>query len=277
MKETVKKLVPAPLEPAVRFLYYLPFEAADWIAGRRDSLTPPRRLMFVGGGDFRRAGLKFLGLFREIGGLKPDERVLDVGCGVGRMAVPLAGYLSENGRYEGFDVVPRAVRWCQKTISRRYPNFRFRLADLYNKTYNPRGRYRAAEFPFPYADAGFDFVILTSVFTHMLPPETDHYLSEIARVLAPGGRCFATFFLLNEESLALIGAGKSERPMGHALGECRVDNPDVPEDAVGYPEEAARALFARHGMAVREPVRYGKWCGRAAWTSYQDIVIAVRR
>lgn len=65
--------------------------------------------------------------------------------------------------------------------------------------------------------------------------------------------------------------------MGHALGTCRVDNPDVPEDAVGYPESEAVSLFETHGMAVREPVRYGKWCGRAEWTSYQDIVIAVRR
>jgi SAM-dependent methyltransferase len=192
------------------------------------------------------------------------------------MAVPLAGYLSEKGCYEGFDVVPQAVRWCRKAITRRHPHFRFQVADLYNKTYNPRGRYRAAEFPFPYADASFDFVVLTSVFTHMLPPDTEHYLSEIARVLAPGGRCFATFFLLNEGSLSLIGEGRSERSMAHELEGCRVDNPAVPEDAVGYPEDAVRRLFARHSMTVHDPVRYGKWCGRAEWTSYQDIVVAVK-
>lgn len=277
MKGALKRILPQRLRPAARFLYHLPAEAFDRVTGRRDALTPPRRLMFVGGGDFKRAGQKFLRFFVELGGLGPDDRVLDVGCGVGRMAVPLAGFLSERGRYEGFDVVPEAIAWCRKAITRRRSNFAFRVADLYNKTYNPGGRYRAAEFPFPYADRSFDFAILTSVFTHMLPAETEHYLSEIGRVLAPGGRCFATFFLLNDESRRLIAEGRSERPMGHALGECRVDNPKVPEDAVAYPEEAVRALFAKHGMALREPVRYGKWCGRPEWTSFQDIVVAERK
>ena len=277
MKQALKRLLPHPLQPAARFLYHLPADAWDRLTGRRDALTPPRRLMFVGGGHFKRAGQKFLGFFVEIGGLGADERVLDVGCGVGRMAVPLAGFLSEKGSYEGFDVVPEAIAWCRKAISSRHPNFRFQVADLYNKTYSPGGRYQAADFPFPYEDGRFDFAILTSVFTHMLPADLDHYLSEIGRVLAPGGRCFATFFLLNDESLRLIAEGKSERPMGHVLGECRVDSAEVPEDAVAYPEEKVRALFAKHGMALREPVRYGKWCGRPKWTSFQDIVVAVRK
>jgi SAM-dependent methyltransferase len=233
--------------------------------------------MFVGGGDFRRSGRRFVGFFREFGKLRPEERVLDVGCGVGRMAAPLTEYLSEKGSYEGFDIVREGIKWCQKAITHRFPNFRFRVADLYNKTYNPKGRFKAIDFPFPYPDESFDFVILTSVFTHMLPADTDHYLAEIARVLSPGGRCFATFFLLNVESLKLIEEGKSSRLMAHALPGCRVDNADVPEDAVGYPEDDARGLLLKHGLEVCEPVRFGKWCGRAEWTSYQDIVIAEKK
>ena len=192
------------------------------------------------------------------------------------MAVPLTEYLTAKGSYEGFDIVPEAIRWCRRAIGRRHPNFGFKVADLYNKTYNPGGRYHAHEFPFPYPDGSFDFVILTSVFTHLLPRDTDHYLAEISRVLVPGGRMFGTFFLLNEESLRLIAGGKSERAFAHELPDCRVDNLHVPEDAVAYDEAFILGLVARHGLSIPGPIRYGKWCGRTPWTSFQDIVVAVK-
>ena len=48
------------------------------------------------------------------------------------------------GRYEGIDVVPRGIEWCRQAITPRYPNFRFQVADLYNRHYNPAGRFSAA-------------------------------------------------------------------------------------------------------------------------------------
>lgn len=277
MKETIKKLVPLKLQPAARRIYNLPMEVADRLAGRTDPLTPPRHLMFVGGGDFKRSGNRFKGFFIEVGGLKPGDRVLDVGCGVGRMAIPLTDYLKAPGSYEGFDVVGEGIRWCRKRITKRFPNFRFEVADLYNKTYNPTGRYRAHEFPFPYADASFDFAILTSVFTHLLPRDTDHYVAELSRVLKPGGRVFATFFLLNGESRERIAAGASSLGFTHEIDGCRIEKQDAPEFAVAYDEREVRELFGRAGFEVREPVHFGKWCGRETFTSYQDILIAERR
>src|SRR5205085_890333 len=42
-------------------------------------------------------------------GLEPDHRVLDVGCGLGPLAVGLAPYLAA-GRYDGFDVHAESAR-----------------------------------------------------------------------------------------------------------------------------------------------------------------------
>ena len=111
----------------------LVLDALDTAFGRRESLVPPRRLRFVGDGDFTAIGREFAGYLRTHAGLAPDHRVLDVGCGVGRIAVPLLDYLSGRGGYDGFDIVPRAIRWCERSIAPRNPRFRFVLADLRNE------------------------------------------------------------------------------------------------------------------------------------------------
>src|SRR5206468_983780 len=98
------------------------------------------------------------------------------------------------GSYDGLEVAADGVRWCADTITPVLPHFRFHHADVYNSVYNPSARRRPRAYRFPFADATFDFAFLTSVFTHLLPHDAAHYLSELARVLRPGGRLFATFF-----------------------------------------------------------------------------------
>ena len=98
----------------------------------------------------------------------------------GRIALALTEYLAPSARYEGFDVVEAGITWCRDEITPRYPNFRFTHVDLYNRSYNPGGRVHAAEMRFPYGDEQFDFVYLTSVFTHMLPADVERYLGEVA-------------------------------------------------------------------------------------------------
>lgn len=49
--------------------------------------------------------------------------------------------------------------------------------------------------------SSFDFVFLTSVFTHLLPEDMNNYFSEVVRVLTHARRCLITYFLLTFESL----------------------------------------------------------------------------
>ncbi|MDP8919032.1 MAG: class I SAM-dependent methyltransferase, partial [Pseudomonadota bacterium] len=74
---------------------------------RNDALPAPApESVFVGDGDYRAIGVEYLGHYVRLGELKPSDRVLDIGCGIGRMAVPLTQYLDpETAFYEGIDPV----------------------------------------------------------------------------------------------------------------------------------------------------------------------------
>jgi len=233
--------------------------------------------MFIGGGDFARTGESYLNFFIDVCGLTPDSHVLDVGCGVGRMAIPLTRYLSPMGQYQGFDVVKPGIEWCRKTITPRFPNFQFEWIDLYNKTYNLSGHLDPVGFRFPYKDQQFDLVFLTSVFTHMLPRELEHYLVEITRVLKPGTPCLITYFLLNADSRRAISDGESKLDFRYDAGGCLSISQDVPESAVAYDEDVIISLYHKTGLALDGPIRYGSWSGRRGGRRFQDIIVARRK
>jgi SAM-dependent methyltransferase len=189
-----------------RRLFYLPIDMLEGISGKRDTLTPPRGMIFVGSGDFKAQGQIMLAQLVTLAGLQPHEQVLDVGSGIGRVAVPLTQYLNKAGSYEGIDIVRTGVDWCQRKISRVHANFRFTHIDLKNDLYNLSTEQEAKGFVFPYTDNRFDVVFLFSVFTHMMPDDTANYLQQIARVMKPGGRCLATFFLLTAHLILSLTA-----------------------------------------------------------------------
>lgn len=192
------------------------------------------------------------------------------------MTLPLLEFLSDDGSYEGFDIVPAGIDWCQSKITADMPNFKFQLADIYNKTYNSQGTQKADEFVFPYETDSFDFIFLTSVFTHMFPADMENYLSEISRVLRSGGRCLITYFLLNSESLKLFESGASTLDFKYKFDDFRTIDEKTPEAAIAFDEEFIRNLFDKYHLEINEPIHYGSWCGRPNYLSYQDIIIAVK-
>ena len=142
----------------------------DWLAEHivRDRFLPcpPPDRIFVGDGAFLPIGAEFLKWFVRLGGLAPYERVLDLGCGIGRMAVPLTQYL-EAGSYDGVDIVSEGISWCTQNITSRYENFRFHRLDLAHAIYNPSGKQATKDLRLPFKDAAFDFVFMTSVVPHL--------------------------------------------------------------------------------------------------------------
>ena len=103
--------------------------------------------------------------------LGPTDRVLELGCGVARIGLPLAPQV---GFWQGVDISQNMVDVAKK-----------RLEGHSNVAVS------ALQRPaLPFEDASFDAVYCIAVFIHMDKEDFFIYLREIARVLKPGGRVF---------------------------------------------------------------------------------------
>jgi hypothetical protein len=111
----------------------------------------------------------------------------------------------------------------------------------------------------------------------MLPAGVDHYFFEIARVIKPGGRTLITYFILNEESKALMNQGRARFDFKYPVESCFTAYEAVPENAIAYNEKAVLELYEKYGFDLSGPIRYGSWPGRTNYRSARDLVIAVKR
>ena len=103
-------------------------------------------------------------------GMKPDAKVLDVGCGTGQLAEPLCTILSPQGAYYGTDLGAEAIAFCKKKF--RLPNFHFVTNTMTG---------------LPLKGILFDAIYLGSVFTHMYPKDIHAMLGELRRLMADTG------------------------------------------------------------------------------------------
>ena len=245
----------------------------DLIARNRFLPIPRTEMMFCGDGDYRAIGTEFLGHFIEFGALAPHERVLDIGCGIGRMAVPLTQYVRPPGSYDGIDINGDGIAWCEANIAPVYPDFRFARLDLRHPLYNPEGTLETPATPIPFGDSRFDFVCMISVLTHLEADAVTHYAAEAARLLAPGGRCFATAFLMNPPAREALAAGHGLIGFS-AEGDDMIRFADLaaPLAAVCFDEDFLVEKFLRAGLHRKRPTRYGTWSGRPG-VSFQDIMV----
>lgn len=260
----------------VRRIWYFPMDLLDRMTGKRNDMVPPRGMIYIGSGDFIVQGNHILDLLVKYAGLTPASSVLDIGCGIGRLAIPLTGFLNEKGAYDGFDIVKKGIDWCNKRIAGKYRNFRFLHIDLKNDLYNHKTETEARSFVFPYEDHSFDCVVLTSVFTHMMPDDVDNYVGQISRVMRSGGKCLVTFFLVNEDILEKMNRGKTNFIFKHSCGDYLLMDKKVKEANIAYREDFLQKLYDKYGLK-KDAVYYGEWSNSDKFVSFQDVVILSKR
>jgi SAM-dependent methyltransferase len=230
--------------------------------GTTDVPIPPQNLRFMGedGPGVVTVGIHHADWLRKQG-MPNDAKLLDVGSGYGRLAIGLvsSGY---TGEYLGFDILRPHVRWCRQNLMPFTDNrLRFRLLDIRNSRYNPNGQIMAPEARFPAGNNSHDWAAVFSVFTHMYEADIRRYLSELERVMKPGGRVVATWFLFDEERLALATSPDTARfPMNNEINAVtRFTDPIDPLHAISYEQTHAVSMATDSGLEVEKVVR-GHWC-----------------
>jgi SAM-dependent methyltransferase len=259
-----------------RWIAFLPTDVWNKILTKQDELVPPRRLIYTGAGDFVRIGKLFLQDLTDHHLVESNSTVLDIGSGIGRIAIPLTTYL-ENGSYEGFDIMEPGIRWCQQKITARFPHFQFTRVNLANDLYQNTGQ-PASQFVFPYQDGRFDLAIATSVFTHMLPEEIIRYMDELYRVLKKGGHAYLTFFLLNSDSKTHMQQGGNEFNFRFDHGNYCLLNEKVKSANVAYEERFLTDQLINPSRFKIENIHYGTWSTgeKGSPIAFQDRVIITR-
>jgi len=146
------------------------------------------------GGDFITVGKIELAVLRKYG-FTGAARIIDVGCGSGRLALQLAAI--PNVSYLGTDVLPDLLRYARKLVKR--PDWSFTPTEGTS---------------IPAADESADFITFFSVFTHISQEDCYRYLGEAKRVIRPGGKILVSFleFYIVSHWAAFEGSLKKRRP-----------------------------------------------------------------
>ncbi len=103
-----------------------------------------------------------------------NKKILDWGCGPGRVIRHLPSVIGNGCEYYGTDYNEQSIEWCSKNL----PDIKFNKNSL--------------EAKLPYADDFFDVIYGISIFTHLSEPLHFDWYSELFRILKPNGIMFLT-------------------------------------------------------------------------------------
>lgn len=186
-------------------------------------------------------------------GLTPDTRLVEIGCGLGRLAYHLADFL-DGGTYAGFDIAPDAITWLQEHYTTAVPALRFDLVDVHNPFFRPDVPEDAPPVRFPYDDAAFDMGCSFAVFMHMVLPDIRHYLHELARVLRPGATAVLTFMAIGSpDDLTQPG----QRTYTQVDDGVYTRFPEFPGRSMAYDDALIRTILDEAGFDVVDLIEGG--------------------
>lgn len=150
------------------FNYFVDAEEGSWAFYRNIDRKFLKWIPFM-----QKGGYPFLTNYIDMKGLK-GKKLLDIACGTG---VLTEQFVRMGADVTAIDLTPKAVELTKKRLDLYHLNAVVMEAD-------------AQQMPF--ADNTFDFVCAWGCLMHM--PETEKAISEIHRILKPGGKMLAMMY-----------------------------------------------------------------------------------
>ena len=122
----------------------------------------------------------------ELGEVRPGQKLLDVGCGTGSLAILANAKAGPDGEVHGIDASPEMIEVARRKADNAGADVRFQVGLI-------------EDIPFP--DDQFDLA-LSSFMVHHLPDDLKRKgLAEIYRVLKPDGHFLTVDFGASSNSL----------------------------------------------------------------------------
>ena len=135
---------------------------------------------------------------RVIAQVKAGNKVLDVGCGSGRLTMAAQNWVGPEGEATGIDPSVEMIQVARQNALRRKLNTKFEMGVV-------------EDLPFP--EASFDLV-LNRLMLHHLPGDLKRRgLAEMRRVLKPGGVCLVVDFEPPKSGLLKLVVANHMTPM----------------------------------------------------------------
>lgn len=169
----------------------------------------------------------FRALTLDLADLRPGERVLDVGCGTGTLAIEARGRVGSDGTVTGIDAAEEMILRAREKADAADVDVAFETAP--------------AE-ALPFADGSFD-VVLTSLFLHHLPDDLQpQAFREMRRVLVPGGRLLVVDF---RPPRGRVGRALTSLILSHRMADCDIRNAVPLAEAAGFVDLETGATRSR--------------------------------
>lgn len=156
------------------------------------------------------------------------DTILDFGCGIGRVLRHFSKICGP--KFFGCDYNPKLINWCLKNI--HFANFRLNFL----------------ETKLNYPDEKFDFIYVLSVFTHLKESQQFFWITELSRVLRPGG-----YMLITTHGEKYLSQLTSEGQEKFRSGNIVINNDEQTGTNICssfHPESYVRNILAKHLTVV---------------------------
>ena len=127
----------------------------------------------LGRAVFSLSGTVYAGGFIQAAGLRPQDRVMEVGSGLGRILTASQRRVGAQQPYFGIDLSYKMVERARRGLDPRRPPPHFLVASALQMPFRPRC---------------FDVVLLSHVVKYLTDPQLRQVLVQVRELLRPGGR-----------------------------------------------------------------------------------------
>lgn len=240
---------------------------------------------WVGGSDPEAVGNACRSILDRYLTINANSRLLDFGCGIGRVLLSVLNHMPSVGRVTGFDIMPQVIRFCDANIATAFPQSSFDLIQGSNDHYDQfvlaagAAVAKTREQVEREYNSSFSGAYAFSVFTHVEMGDFRSLLKLVKGLLEPGGEFLFTSFLLTSDSRQAIEQRSGLFPFGEtafeADGKVFIGNVHDRLGFIAFDMALVQQMVFDAGLVITH-VEHGSWTGSGFSPSLQDVIVCRR-